>query len=318
MGSFVTLAVDDEPLILTAINRLLKPHCQILTAESGAAGLDLLRNNHVDVIVSDQRMPEMSGVEFLAQAKKIAPTSVRVLLTGYSDLPAIQQAINEGEIFRFIQKPWKNEEFVSLVEKCGSLAQETQKIVDLSKSQQQVDDEIDKSKGKIEFQILPELLLLDSSQQLLPTVTQICSGKAHVRPAGTSDEALKIIDQYDIAIVVVVLPEDPGELTLLKTLKGIDPRLLILVISSTDKADQLIELINEGQVFRYISFPLRVGLMKMYLFSALRYSRQLRFRPALAKRHVADAIRDPTQQRLSIELKQKLGRFNKRLARLFG
>lgn len=100
------LFVDDEPSILSALRRLFRPHgYRILIAESGAAGLAILEQEAVDLIISDMRMPEMDGATFLKQARSRWPGTVRILLTGYADVTSTVAAINEGEIYRYIAKP---------------------------------------------------------------------------------------------------------------------------------------------------------------------------------------------------------------------
>lgn len=104
------LLVDDEDSILSALKRLLRREgYQILTATGGQAGLDELARNRVDVIVSDQRMPGMSGVEFLHRAKDLYPDTVRIVLSGYADLQTITDAINQGAIYKFLAKPWEDD-----------------------------------------------------------------------------------------------------------------------------------------------------------------------------------------------------------------
>lgn len=105
------LFVDDEENILSALTRLFrKEDYEILTATSGIAGLKILEEKNVALIISDHRMPVMTGVEFLARAKEISPDTIRIMLTGYADLEAAISAINKGEVYRFISKPWNDEE----------------------------------------------------------------------------------------------------------------------------------------------------------------------------------------------------------------
>lgn len=104
------LLVDDEDSILSSLRRLLRREAyQIVTANGGQAGLDELARSRVDVIVSDQRMPGMSGVEFLRRAKELYPDTVRIVLSGYADLQSITDAINEGAIYKFLSKPWEDD-----------------------------------------------------------------------------------------------------------------------------------------------------------------------------------------------------------------
>ncbi len=104
------LIVDDEVNILSALKRLLRrDNYTILTANSGAEGLALLENSEVDVIVSDQRMPGMTGVEFLGKAKELYPETVRMVLSGYSELQSVTDAVNQGAIYKFLMKPWDDD-----------------------------------------------------------------------------------------------------------------------------------------------------------------------------------------------------------------
>ena len=101
------LLVDDEENISRSLVRLLKQDdYKIFTANSGRQGLEILKANEIGVIVSDQRMPEMSGTEFLCQVSKLYPASIRIVLSGYTELQSITAAINEGKIYKFLTKPW--------------------------------------------------------------------------------------------------------------------------------------------------------------------------------------------------------------------
>ena len=104
------LVVDDEENIVAALKRLLRRDgYHIVTANSGAEGLQRLAEVEVDVIVSDQRMPGMTGVEFLRRAKELCPDTVRMVLSGYTELQSITDAVNEGAIYKFLTKPWDDE-----------------------------------------------------------------------------------------------------------------------------------------------------------------------------------------------------------------
>lgn len=110
------LFVDDEPSILSALRRLFRPHgYHILIAESGAEGLEVLEKETVDLVISDMRMPEMDGATFLKNVRHRWPQTMRILLTGYADITSTVAAINEGEIYRYISKPWDDNEIVLVV-----------------------------------------------------------------------------------------------------------------------------------------------------------------------------------------------------------
>lgn len=112
----VILCVDDEPSILSALRRLFRTHgFQVLAAESGQAGLDILALESVDLVISDMRMPQMDGVVFLEHVRARKPDVPRLLLTGYADVASIVGAINRGEIYRYIAKPWDDNDIVLTV-----------------------------------------------------------------------------------------------------------------------------------------------------------------------------------------------------------
>ncbi|WP_296447248.1 EAL domain-containing protein [Rhodoferax sp. UBA5149] len=112
------LLVDDEPNIVAALKRLFRRDGHlILTANSGAEGLEVLSKHKVDIIISDQRMPGMTGVEFLRAAKIAYPDTIRIVLSGYTELQSVTDAINEGAVYRFLTKPWEDEQLREQIHK---------------------------------------------------------------------------------------------------------------------------------------------------------------------------------------------------------
>jgi response regulator RpfG family c-di-GMP phosphodiesterase len=107
------LFVDDETNILSSLKRLFHP-CgyRIFTAASGAQGLEILDREYIDLVVSDMRMPEMNGAQFLEQVNARWPETVRILLTGHAEIAATIDAINKGHIYRYISKPWEDSDLV--------------------------------------------------------------------------------------------------------------------------------------------------------------------------------------------------------------
>lgn len=104
------LLVDDESHVLAALRRTLRRgNYEILMATSGPAGLEILEEREVALVLSDHRMPRMTGVEFLNQVKERQPDAMRIMLTGYADIQAVMDAINKGEVYRFITKPWDDQ-----------------------------------------------------------------------------------------------------------------------------------------------------------------------------------------------------------------
>lgn len=110
------LLVDDERPILKSLSRLLEDtDFDILQASNGQDALELIKNHNVAVIVSDNMMPGMSGVDLLSTVKNISPDTIRILLTGYADLDTALKAINESSVYKFVTKPWDNDSLVSLL-----------------------------------------------------------------------------------------------------------------------------------------------------------------------------------------------------------
>lgn len=114
LAGFDVLVVDDEPNILSALRRMLRAHgYRVQTAPGGSEALALLEQAPVDLIISDMRMPEMNGAEFLRRSRERVPEAVRILLTGYADIGSTIDAVNNGEIFRYVSKPWNDESLLA-------------------------------------------------------------------------------------------------------------------------------------------------------------------------------------------------------------
>lgn len=114
--NYTILCIDDEDNILRALQRLfLEEEWRLLFANSSEKGLEMLQSENVHLILCDHRMPKMTGIEFLNKAKEIRPDAIRLILSGYADVNAIAAAINEGEVYRYIAKPWNDEELKTTI-----------------------------------------------------------------------------------------------------------------------------------------------------------------------------------------------------------
>jgi len=114
------LIVDDEINILKALRRQLSSlqndNYHIYTVQSGAEALELLQTERIHVIISDQRMPNMTGTQLLVQTKILYPQTIRIILSGYTDFNSVQDAINQGHIYKFLNKPWKTHELLQHIQ----------------------------------------------------------------------------------------------------------------------------------------------------------------------------------------------------------
>lgn len=133
------LFVDDEVNILHSLQRLFRREgYNILTASSGKDGIAAVQTNKVSLVISDNRMPEMEGVEFLARVKELSPDTIRFMLTGHADIKAVMAAINSGEVSRYITKPW-DDDHIKLTVKEGieryDLVMENRRLLEVTKRQ---------------------------------------------------------------------------------------------------------------------------------------------------------------------------------------
>jgi len=108
--TYKIMIVDDEPANLRVLERLFRPDYQVVTAASGAEALVLLNQHDVALLISDQRMPAMTGTDLMTRTVAIRPHMVKILLTGYTDVGALIEALNSGLVYRYLTKPWNNDD----------------------------------------------------------------------------------------------------------------------------------------------------------------------------------------------------------------
>src|SRR5262245_55854346 len=109
------LIVDDEPDILFSLRGLLRTEFELLTATSGAEALEILHRHPGQVIITDQRMPNMTGTELLRRAHGDFSEAIRIVFTGYADIKSVVDAINHGQIYRYLTKPWDPDELIAVL-----------------------------------------------------------------------------------------------------------------------------------------------------------------------------------------------------------
>ena len=114
-AKYTLLIVDDEPDVCDSVHDLLRREFRVLKAHSGQEGFRLMQEEEVHIIMTDQRMPQVSGVELLTKVKARNPQAVRMLFTGFADLESIVAAINQGHVYQFLKKPWQPEELLDAV-----------------------------------------------------------------------------------------------------------------------------------------------------------------------------------------------------------
>lgn len=167
------LFVDDEENVLRSLKRLfLDEPYEIYTALSGREALDLMKGHDLAVIVSDQRMPEMSGSEFLRQAKEIQPDAIRIVLTGYADVEAAINAINQGGAYRYITKPWSDPDLILIIRDATEtyrLKQENKYLTDLTRRQ---NEELKGWNSQLEAMVQEQTLDIQNKNKELEALNQ--------------------------------------------------------------------------------------------------------------------------------------------------
>jgi signal transduction histidine kinase len=196
------LCVDDELNNVEALERLLRKKYTILKAESADEGLALVKKNHVSLIISDQRMPHKTGVEFLKESREFAPNAIRILLTGYTDIESAIEAINSGEVYRYIAKPWDPADLANTVDKAIERFELGQELKQKNKELEKALNELkvlDEAKDKFMILINHELktpltVIMSYSELLKESKLTPEQNKFLGRIIDSSDRLKKMVD----------------------------------------------------------------------------------------------------------------------------
>src|SRR5436309_5210789 len=140
------LVVDDEPDVGDSVHDLLRREFRVLKAKSAAEGIQLMHDNEVHIIMTDQRMPQITGVEFLSKLRIRHPQAVRMLFTGYADLEAVIAAINQGHIYQFLKKPWQPEELQAAVHEAAA---EYDRLVETAEQTARLQNEVQQLRERV-------------------------------------------------------------------------------------------------------------------------------------------------------------------------
>lgn len=258
------LFVDDEPRVTSALKAIFRREYDVFMANSGADALMLLSEQAIDVVVSDQRMPHMLGNELLAQVSKNYPQTMRILLTGFMDKKAIIDSINEGEIYRFINKPWRNNDMREVVAE-AALASGTP-IIGLP-------EPISTNTSSNAFSVLtpPEntraiddqaLLMMEQKKDIRHQIRKFCSDQ-QIMIYGTQNIQQAVAaatSRESIGVAVIELSENPkGALQTINLLKQARPELITIALTDEYDTHTAVDLINQGQVFKYLAKPLDIA-----------------------------------------------------------
>jgi serine/threonine-protein kinase len=266
------LFVDDEERILTALKTIFRSKYHVLTAANGQEALDFVRKFRIPVIVSDQRMPGMQGVELLRRARDLSPDSVRILLTGYSDLASIVGSINDGEVYRFVSKPWDNQELQQIVAEAAGIGNRML--------------ERQRTEATLPPKVHAAIMILDDRPEVKAALVRFAGASYEVLHATSIQEALNFLEVKEVAVLVADIDmEAENYLLFFNLLKAKHPEVLVVVLTSASDSELVIHLINEAQIYRFLNKPVNLGLMQQYLHSAIGRYAEFKKSPELLERH---------------------------------
>ena len=266
------LFVDDEERILTALKNIFRGKYHVLTATNGQEALEFMRKFQIPVVVSDQRMPGMLGVDLLRRSRESSPDTVRILLTGYSDLASIVGSINDGEVYRFISKPWDNQELQQVIAEAVAIGN---RLLERQRSQLTPPAKLDGA-----------VLVLDERREVFNALTGMAGDKVKLLHARSIQEALTFLDTGEVAILIADIDIDAENyLVFFNQLKGQYPQILVLVTTGASDSELVIHLINEAQIYRFLNKPVSLSMLQQYLHSAIGRYAEYQSSPELLERH---------------------------------
>ena len=274
------LFVDDEERVLNALRSIFKNQYDVVTALSGAEAIEIIKSRHIHLIISDQRMPGMLGVDVLRTVRDISPASVRMLLTGYSDLAAIVGSVNEGEVYRFVNKPWNQGDLQAMVAEAVTIG--------LALHATPPRPVTNRVSG------LSTLVLNDEAASR--AIRELVGSQTQVLHAASLEEALQSLAEHEIAVIMADLESSRIDNTvLLRVLKEEYPATLVIVTTGASDSEVIIGLINEARIFRFINKPLNLTLVQQHINAALDRYQQFRASPqyvATQRARVSTAVRE--------------------------
>ncbi len=269
------LCLDDEERIVHSLKSLFRFKYDVYTALTASEALEILATHTIFVVISDQRMPEMTGVEFLKRAKEISPYTVRLLLTGFSDMDAIVSSVNESEIYRFITKPWGNNQLTEIVADSVNISLNLQKE-HIKQSTLSSVPRVNNAENKEVY-----VLYKSIEEKKMSSISEFLPDYIKVLHAGTTEETIALLEKYPIDVMVATLSSTQADYNLLILLKRELPNLLTIGLVEFADYEQLIDLINEARLYRYMIKPIKPIQLCAFIQSAIVEAKKIRENPVL-------------------------------------
>ena len=276
----LVLYIDDEPKNLSSFKSVFRRHYEIYLANSADEGLEIMEKVPIQLVITDQRMPKTTGVEFLEKINNQFPDVTRILLTGYSDLDAIIMAINKGRIFKYISKPWKAEELKETIDHALEIAELKKQNKILIESLQKTNHELDQFVYRSAHDIRGPIANLLGLINLVKMETDVNLIRSYV---GLQEQTVKRLDSFIHDIV-----NYSGNLRRVVHKESVDfKEILDKVLEEhyyTPKSEQVMKETSVKQHGEFISDKERLAILLSNLISnSIRYSVTNRFNPAFVR-----------------------------------
>ncbi|HUF72174.1 MAG TPA: response regulator [Gammaproteobacteria bacterium] len=304
------LFVDDEQRVLNSMRIMFRREFDLHLANSGKEALDIIGNADIDVIVADHRMPQMTGVEVLTQVRSMSPRTVRILLTGYADLDAVEGSINDGEVFRFLTKPCPPDQLRNTVALAVKVAQqrpasapepEPEPVADLVPETTPAEPRPPlmsvgvpaAAASAASRERLAQglgIVVFTTDEEVLSTVQHAVRGRLPVYSATNIVKVVKILTEHRPGVLLTDISDDKATIqSMTARLKEHLPELVTIAVSLHRDVLDMVWLINHGQIFRFLRKPLSPGRCAVSLQAALKHHRMLLKNPDMVQRYKIEA-----------------------------
>ena len=295
--------IDDEPRILRSLKMHFRQSHDVFATTDATELMKYVSEHDVQVVISDQRMPDKQGTEVLRDIKEASPNTIRILLTGYADLNAVIDSVNDGEIYRYITKPWQNDELKKIVNKATDIAQQTQ---DITQNMKQGDE----SQSFINAGSKRNILVLDDDESIYQEIKNQFKSTYTVSWASNLEQAAKLLQKKKFGVTITDATLNEENITpIVYALKNIQPDLMVLMLTEFKDAHMVIDLINKGQVYRCLPRPTNFSIMSISLDRAFEHHEKLVQQPILATRHHVEEVPEAEAFNFSERLKGFFAKF---------
>ena len=322
-GKLRLLFVDDEQRVLNSMRIMFRREFDLYLASRGIEALEIIKEKDIDVIIADHRMPQMTGVEVLTAVRTLSPRTVRILLTGYADLDAVEGSINESEVFRFLTKPCAPELLRNTIKLAATAARETATPVTtvrqisavkasevpaeptnpLVQQQHAKTAVLERAPVAAPAAVATKkrgnrtgygIAVFSDDDNVLATVQKAGRGRVPIYHGRNVVKIIKILIEHRPGVLITDISEDKATIQAMTAqLKEHLPELVTIAISQHRDVLDMVWLINHGQIFRFLRKPLSPGRCAISLQSALQHHRMLLKNPDLLKRHEVEQIEEP-------------------------